>query len=72
MTIRTDRSMLKRAAMSGAALMALMGGSAAAEPIQFVIAPGSLGKALNDFSMQSDREILVASELVSGRSEELV
>lgn len=67
MTIRTDRNRLKRGAMSSAALIALMGGSAAAEPIQFVIAPGSLGKALNDFSMQSDREILVASELVSGK-----
>ena len=67
MTTSTGRNTLKRAAMGGAALVALVAGTAAAEPVEFAIAPGALGKALNDFSMQSDREILVSSELVSGK-----
>lgn len=67
MTPRTSRNRLKRGVMSGAALTALMAGAAIAEPVQFSVPPGSLSKALTDFSRQSDREILVSADLVSGK-----
>ncbi|MFN3609343.1 MAG: TonB-dependent receptor domain-containing protein [Hyphomonas sp.] len=67
MTTRTTRNKLKRGVMSGAALTALMAGSAIADPVQFSVPPGSLSKALTDFSRQSDREILVSSDLVTGK-----
>lgn len=67
MMTNKDRNALKRAAMGGAALAAIAAGTAAADPVEFTIAPGALSKALNEFSMQSDREILVSSELVSGK-----
>lgn len=67
MTSRTSQNKLKRGVMSGAALTALMAGSAIAEPVQFSVPPGSLSKALTDFSRQSDREILVSADLVAGK-----
>ncbi|PKP81620.1 MAG: TonB-dependent receptor [Alphaproteobacteria bacterium HGW-Alphaproteobacteria-18] len=67
MATRISRNRLKHGIMSGAALTALMTGPAIAEPIQFSVPPGSLSKALTDFSRQSDREILVSSELVTGK-----
>lgn len=67
MTISTSRNRLKRGVMSGAALTALMAGPVMAEPVQFSVAPGTLSKALTDFSRQSEREILVSSDLVAGK-----
>lgn len=67
MAIRTPRNKLKFGAMSGVALTALMAGTAMADPVQFSVPAGSLSKALTDFSRQSDREILVSSNLVEGK-----
>ncbi len=64
---RTQQDRVKRAALGGAALTAIMTGVAFAEPVQFSVPPGGLANALNDFSRQSDREILVSSDLVSGK-----
>ncbi|MFN7055668.1 TonB-dependent receptor domain-containing protein [Hyphomonas sp.] len=67
MTSPTQRHRLKRTAMGGAAMTAIMTGAAFAEPVEFSVPPGALSQALNEFSRQSSREILVASDLVSGK-----
>ncbi|MFN7178401.1 TonB-dependent receptor domain-containing protein [Hyphomonas sp.] len=71
MTTNTGRVSLRLAAMSGAALAALTAGSAAADPVEFVLAAGAPGKALNGFSGQSDRASS-SNVLLAGAAKPLV